>query len=132
MEVSLLGVLVGETGLLEEIVLNISRGKFGVLTKVNTDEFTETGGVIVTDGFSVTIRFKDRVAHNNLILNGHFLSIAFSLNVSSTDRGKVLDDFFRVFGFSCTRFTGDKDRLVLSVLDHVTVGIVGDSENVRG
>ena len=130
MEVPLFWVLVCHTGLLKQIVLNIGRSQLGVFTEVNTDEFTESRRVIIPDCLGVTVRLKDRVTHDNLVLNRHLLIFTF-LRRQSTDAGKVLDDLLGVLGFTRTRFTSNQDGLVLPVLDHVRVGIVSNGEDVR-
>merc|ERR1712212_1366832 len=60
--------LEGDTGLLQKVGLDIGGGDFGGGAEVDTDEFTESGGVVVTDGLGVTVGLKRRVGLNNLLL----------------------------------------------------------------
>lgn len=73
-EVPLLGVLVGQTCLLQEVVLDISRRQFGVLAEVHTDELSETRGVVVPDGLGVSVGFKHGIAHDNLGGDSRYVS----------------------------------------------------------
>ena len=66
MEVPLLRVLVCETCLFQEVVLDIGRSQLGVLTEMHTDEFTESRGVVVPHGLCVTVGLKDGVTHDHL------------------------------------------------------------------
>ena len=130
MEVPLLGVLVCQPGLLEQVVLDIGRGELAVPTEVHSDELSESGGVIVPHGLGVTVRLKDGVTHDNLVLNAHLL-LPISLSGGSTNGGKVLDDLLRVLGLSRTGLSRNQDGLVLPVLQHVRVGVVSNGEDVR-
>merc|ERR1719383_68051 len=53
--------LEGDTGLLQKIGLDIGGGDLGGGTEVDTDELTEAGRVVVTDGLGVTIGLQGRV-----------------------------------------------------------------------
>merc|ERR1712212_292414 len=60
--------LEGDTGLLQKVGLDIGGGDFGGGAEVDTDELTESGGVVVTDGLGVAISLQWRVGLNNLLL----------------------------------------------------------------
>merc|ERR1719173_211695 len=62
--------LEGDTGLLQKVGLDIGGGDFGGGAKVDTDELTESGGVVVTDGLGVTVGLQGRVGLDNLLLEG--------------------------------------------------------------
>merc|ERR1719447_2207878 len=62
--------LEGDTGLLQKVGLNIGGGDLGGGAEVDTDELTEAGGVVVTDGFGVTVGLQGRVGLDNLLLEG--------------------------------------------------------------
>lgn len=47
--------------------LNIGTGQLAHGAEVNTDEFTESGGVVVTHGLGVTESLKHRVSLHDLI-----------------------------------------------------------------
>ena len=53
-EASLRGKLESDAWLLEEIGVNISRGQLSIGTEMDSDKFSETRWVIISDGFCVT------------------------------------------------------------------------------
>ena len=55
---------------LQQVGIDITRCQFTSKTEVNTDEFTETGRVIVTSGLGITEGFHSGVSSDNLILKG--------------------------------------------------------------
>ena len=56
-----LGTLVGDSVLLQQVTFDIGTGQFTGLREMATDEFTESGGVVVTGGLGVTESFKQRI-----------------------------------------------------------------------
>ena len=45
--------------------------------------------------------------------------------------GQVLDHFFGVFGLSGSRLTSNQHRLILAVSQHVAIGSLSDSPQMR-
>ena len=99
--------LEGDTRLLEQVGINITRREFTSRLEVDTDEFTEAGGVIVTDGLGVTVCLHTGVGSDNLILKGTTTSELWCITARPTagcgNDGKVLDDALGVDGFTSTR-----------------------------
>ena len=54
MVATLKGLLVGETGLLEQVDDHVGSGKLSGAVEVDTDELSESGRVVVPDGLGVT------------------------------------------------------------------------------
>ena len=121
-----------DTSLLQQICLDIGTGQFSRRSKVDTDEFTETRRVVVTDGLGVAERLQYRICLNDLILQRAFLLgwIVRFLG-RGADGGEVRDYLLRVLGLPGSRLTGDQHGLILAVGKHVDVGSVGNGENVR-
>ena len=46
--------LEGDSRFLQKVRVNVTRGKHAMQVEVNSNEFTETGGVIVTNCFCIT------------------------------------------------------------------------------
>merc|ERR1719462_401040 len=62
--------LEGDTGLLQKVGLDVGRGDLHVGAELDTDELTESGGVVVTDGLGVTVGLQGRIGLNDLFLEG--------------------------------------------------------------
>ena len=56
MIVSLGSLLENDTRLFQKIGIDITRGQLSSVSEVDSNEFTETGGVVVTDSFSITLK----------------------------------------------------------------------------
>merc|ERR1712142_1439965 len=120
-------------GFLQQVCLNVSTSNFSLGSEVDTDEFTESGRVVVTGGLSVSVSLKYRVSLHDLVLKVT-LSLALIcafLWWSGGDVGEVHDDFPSVLSFSGSRFSGNQHRLVLAILQHTLVGVVSHREQVR-
>ena len=65
--------LVGHTGLLEQIRLNISSSHPAHVVEPDTDELAETGGVVVPDRLGIAVGLQHRVGLHHLVLKGGFL-----------------------------------------------------------
>lgn len=55
-------------------MLDITTSQLARSREVSSDEFSESRGVVVTDGFGVTEGFQDRVGLNNLFFQGSLQS----------------------------------------------------------
>ena len=63
----------------------------------------KSGGIVVSDGLGITIRFQNGIGLDNSILQVCFLFSSVSFLLICTNDGKVSDDFLGVFSFSGTR-----------------------------
>merc|ERR1712015_375984 len=112
-------LLLSDTGLLQKIRHNVATSQLTGGVEVDTDELTETGGVVVPRGLGITIRLQNRVGGHDLVLKGNLL---LRLLRAGGDNGQVGDDLLGVLGLASTRLTGDQHGLILGVLHHATVG----------
>ena len=99
---------VGYSGLFQQVGLDIGAGNAKDVGKVNANEFTETGRVVVTGGLGVAIGLQDWIGRDDLIFQTWFvwiLNLALLLTNASGYEGKVLDDLLGVFSFTSTRLT---------------------------
>merc|ERR1712198_186041 len=96
--------LEGDTGLLQKVGLDIGGSDFVGGTEVNTDELTEAGRVVVTDGLGVTVGLQRRVGLNNLLLKGTGVGTLGGLGLGGLGigavQGVVLQDFLCVLGLA--------------------------------
>merc|ERR1719348_2488421 len=111
--------LEGDTGLLQKVGLDIGGGDLAGGSEVDTDELTETGGVVVSDGLGVTVGLQGRVGLDNLLLEGTGVRALGSLGLGGLGigavQGVVLQDLLGVLGLSGAGFTGNKGRLMLAL-----------------
>jgi len=124
-------LLLSDTGLLKEVGHNVTTSQLARSSKVNTDELTKTGGVVIPRGLGITIRLQNGVSGNNLVLKGNLLSIS-SLLAAGGHHGQVGDDLLGVFSLSGSRLTSDQHSLILGVVQHASVGSLSNSPQVRG
>ncbi|GMT09440.1 hypothetical protein PFISCL1PPCAC_737, partial [Pristionchus fissidentatus] len=131
---SLSGRLTDDTRLLEKVLLNVSSGQLSSGREVSSDELSESGRVVVTDSLRVTESLEYGIGLNDLFLEcSSLLSLCLgSRGLRSSHKGEVRNDLLGVLCLSCARLSSDQHRLVLLVLDHVTVGLVGGGEEMRG
>merc|ERR1712131_11169 len=59
--------LEGDTGLLQKVSLDIGGSNLQVRSEVNTDELTESGRVVVTDGLGISVGLQGRIGLDNLL-----------------------------------------------------------------
>ena len=116
-------LLVGETGLLEQIDDHVGSGQLTGGVEVDTNELSEPGGVVVPNGLGVAPSFKDRVGLDNLVLKRGLALLPLS---RGADGGEVGDDLLGVLSLSGSRLSGDKDRLVDARVVHALVGALSD------
>merc|ERR1719376_1741300 len=120
-------LLVGETGLLQQVDDHVSSRKLSSRVEVDSDELSEPGRVVVPHGLGVPPSLKDGVGLDNLVLEGRLALLPLARRA---DGGKVGDDLLRVLSFSSARFSGDEDRLVYARVGHALVGTLGDRKDV--
>merc|ERR1719284_2290306 len=119
-------LLLGDTGLLEQVGHDVTTAELAAGGEVDTDEFTKTGGVVVPRGLGVSVGLQDGVGSHNLVLKGDLLGFLLGTSSSSGHHGQVGDHLLGVLGLSGTRLTRDQHGVVLLVLEHVPVSALGD------
>merc|ERR1719208_170682 len=96
---------------------------------MDTDEFTETGGVVIPGCLGITIGLKNGVGGHNLVLKGDLLLRL--LARASGNHGKIGDDLLGVLSLSSSRLSSDQHGVVLLVLQHVSVGTLSNGPEMR-
>lgn len=109
---------------------NISTSKFTSWSEMDTDEFTETGGVIVTDGLGVTEGFKNGIGLDDLIFKRSLVLLGFILLGGSTNGGEVSNYLLGVFSLTSTRLSSNQHRLIDVVGQHVNVSTIRNGEDM--
>merc|ERR1712142_458726 len=108
--------LEGDTRLFQKVGLDIGGRDLGSGTEVNTDEFTEAGGVVVTDGLGITIGLKRRVGLDNLLFKGAGIGTLGSLRLGSLGigavQGKVLQHLLGVLSLAGSGLASNERRLM--------------------
>merc|ERR1712015_531015 len=125
---TLKGLLVGETGLLEQVDHHVGSRQLSRGVEVNTDELSESGGVVVPDGLGVPPGLKDGVGLDDLVLKGGLSLLPLA---GGADGGEVGDDLLGVLGLSGTRLSSNEDGLVVTSVGHALVGALSDGKDVR-
>ena len=110
MVASLKRLLVGETGLLEQVDNHVGSGQLSRGVEVDTDELSKPGRVVVPHGLGIAPRLEDGVGLDNLVLKRGFSFLPLS---GGADGGKVGDNLLRVLRLSGTRLSSNLDELVL-------------------
>merc|ERR1711892_383638 len=123
-------LLLSDSGLLKKIGNDVTASQLARSSEVNTDEFTETGGVVIPGSFSITIGLKDWVGGNNLVFKGDLLLNLFAC--SSGNHSQVGDDLLGVLCLSSTGLSSDQHSVVFLILQHVPVGSLSNGPQVRG
>merc|ERR1719486_1636542 len=119
-------LLLGDTGLLEQVGHDVTTAELAAGGEVDTDEFTETGGGVVPRGLGVSVGLQNGVSGHNLVLKGDLLGFLLGTSSSSGHHGQVGDHLLGVLGLSGTRLAGDQHGVVLLVLEHVPVGALSN------
>jgi hypothetical protein len=112
-------LLLGDARLLQKVGLDVTTSQFTSSGKVDTDKFTETGGVVIPGGLGITIGFQNGVGGHNLVLKGDLLV---GLLATGSNHGKIGDDLLGVLSLTSTRLTSNQHSLVLGVVQHASVG----------
>merc|ERR1712045_343494 len=120
-------LLVSQTRLLEQVDNHVGSGQLSRGVKVDTDEFTETGGVVIPHSLGVTPGLQDGVGGHNLVLKGGLSLLPLA---RGADGGEVGDDLLGVLGLSGTRLASNQDGLVAARVHHALVGALGNGEDV--
>ena len=115
MVATLKGLLVGETGLLEQVDHHVGSGQLSRGVEVDTDELSESGGVVVPHSLGVTPGLKDGVGLDDLVLKGGLSLLPLS---RGADGGEVRDDLLGVLRLSGTRLSSNEDGLVNARVVH--------------
>jgi hypothetical protein len=120
---SLNTLLFSDTGFLQKVGHNVATSQFTGTVEVDTDELTETGGVVIPGSLGITVRLQNGIGGHNLVLKGNLL---LNLLGAGSNNGQVGDDLLGVLSLASTRFTGDQHGLILGVLEHATVGTLSN------
>merc|ERR1719310_1419859 len=118
-------LLLSDTRLLKQIGHDVATSQLAGGGEVDTDEFTETGGVVIPGGLCISVRLQNGVGGHNLVLKGDLLLDLLGASTSG-DHGKIGDDLLGVLGLSSTGLSSDQHGVVLLVLQHVPVGALGN------
>ena len=124
---TLKGLLVGETGLLEQVDHHVSSGQLSGGVEVDTDELSESGGVVVPHGLRVTPGLEDRVGLDDLVLKRGLSLLPLAGGANSR---KIGNDFLGILGLPGARLASDQDGLVLTHIHHTLVRTLGYSKNM--
>ena len=108
-----------DTGLLEQVMLNVRADDLGVLVEVELDELSETRRVVVAGGLGVTEGLEQRVGGENARLKVSNCATA-SVGIS-----EVAENVLGGLGLSGTRLSRHDDALAEGQVAHVAVGLVG-------
>merc|ERR1719450_1818229 len=92
---------------------------------MDTDELSETGGVVIPGGLGVTVGLKDGVGGHNLVLKGNLL-LGLLTTSTSGNHGQVGDDLLGVLSLAGARLSGNQHGVVLLVGQHVSVGALSN------
>merc|ERR1711899_679455 len=98
-------LLLGDTGLLEQVGHDVTTAELAAGGEVDTDEFTETGGVVIPRGLCVSVGLQNWVSGHNLVLKGDLLGVLLRASSSGGHHGQVGDHLLGVLGLSGTRLT---------------------------
>merc|ERR1712012_1399170 len=123
-----MGLLVGETGLLEQVDDHVSSRQLSGGVEVDTDELSEPGGVVVPDGLGVAPGLKDGVGLDDLVLKGGLSLLPLT---GGADGGEVGNDLLGVFRLSGTGLSSNEDGLVVTSVGHALVGALSNGKDVR-
>merc|ERR1719232_1966310 len=117
-------LLLSDTRLLKQIGHNVATSQLTRGSEMDTDELSETGGVVIPGCLGIAIGLQNGVGGHNLVLKGDLLLIF--LATASSDHGKIGDDLLGVLSLSSTRLASDQHGVVLLVLQHVPVGTLSN------
>ena len=84
-------LLLGDPRLLEQVGHDVATREFSTGGEVDSDEFSEPGGVVVPRGLRVAVRLQNRVGGNDLVLKGDLLGFLLPASSTSGHHRKVGD-----------------------------------------
>ena len=124
-------LLLGDTGLLKKVGHNVATAKLSACREMDSDELSESGGVVVPGRLGVAVGLQDGVGGHNLVLKGDLL-LGLLSTPAGGHHGQVGDHLLGVLRLSGSRLTGDQHGVVLLVLQHVSVGSFSNGPQVGG
>ena len=95
-------LLVGETGLLEQVDHHVGSRQLSRGVEVDTDELSESGGVVVPHSLGVTPGLQHRVGLNYFVLKPRLSLLPLP---RGSDGGEVGDDFLGVLCLASSRLS---------------------------
>ena len=123
-------LLLSNTRLLQQIGDDVTTSQLARGGEMDTDELSETGGVVIPGGLGITIGLKDGVGGHNLVLKRDLLLDLLGSSASG-DHGKIGDDLLGVLSLASTRLSSDQHGVVLLVGQHVPVGSLSNGPEMR-
>ena len=84
-------LLLGDTRLLEQVRHDVATGELSTGGEVDSDEFSEPGGVVVSRRLRVAVRLENGVGGNDLVLKGDLLGLLLRASSTSGHHGQVGD-----------------------------------------
>ena len=109
--------LVGHTGLLKQVGLDITTSHTAHVVEPHSDEFTKSGGVVVSHSLGVAVCLQHGVGLDDLVLKGGLLLLTLLHLLGAgagADEGKIGDDLLGVLSLSSSRLTSNQDGLILT------------------
>mmetsp|Transcript_37185 Transcript_37185/g.51335 ORF Transcript_37185/g.51335 Transcript_37185/m.51335 type:complete len:296 (-) Transcript_37185:30-917(-) len=113
------------TGLFEQIRTDTRSGNKSSMAELKLDEFSKTRRVVITSSLSITESFQNRIQFDQL-------SFEFTNSTrASSNLSDILDDLFGIFSFPRARFSGNQQRLVHLIVQHLAISKVRSRKNMR-
>ena len=84
-------LLLGDPGLLEQVGHDVATRELSTGGEVDSDEFSEPGGVVVPRGLRVAVRLQNWVGGNDLVLKGDLFCFLLRASSTSGHHGQVGD-----------------------------------------
>merc|ERR550532_3512156 len=92
-------LLFSDTGLLKQVRHNVATSKLARGSEVDTDELTETGGVVIPGSFGISVGLQNGVGGHNLVLKRDLLLVLLGTTTSG-DHGEIGDDLLGVLSLA--------------------------------
>ena len=123
MEVPLCPSLIDHPCLLQEILRETRTGHPSLAGEQHLQVLAEPGRVVVDERASVAEAFDQRIDLENLLLQAFVRGVA--------EIGQLLNEKVRGLRLSRATFTGDDDVLILGIVQHRTIGEIGQPVDMR-